>query len=47
MRSLKSRGNITRGCGVTEFVRVLRANTAHRCGAFGMVIKIGRVFCLK
>ena len=33
MRSLKSRGGITRGRGVTESVRVLWANTAHSCGA--------------
>ena len=33
IRSLKSRGGITRGRGVTESVRVLWTNTAHRCGA--------------
>ena len=32
IRSLKSRGGITRGRGVTESVRVLWTNTAHRCG---------------
>ena len=31
--SLKSRAGITRGCGLTESIRVLWASTAHRCGA--------------
>ena len=33
MRSLKSKGGITRGCDVTESVRILWANTAHRSGS--------------
>ena len=31
MRSIKSRGGLTRGRGVTESVRTLWINTAHRC----------------
>ena len=33
MRSLKSRGGITRRRRVTEVIRLLWTNTAHRCGA--------------
>ena len=31
MRSIKSRGGLTRGRGVTESVRTMWVNTAHRC----------------
>lgn len=31
MRSLKSRGGLTRGRGVTESTRILWTNSMHRC----------------
>ena len=33
MRSLKSRGGLTRGRGVTESVRILWTNSMHRCAS--------------
>ena len=32
-RSIKSRGGLTRGCGITVSVRTLWINTAHRCSS--------------
>ena len=31
MRALKSRGGLTRGCGITESVRLLWVKSMHRC----------------